>query len=149
LRSLITLIALSFALTGSALAAGDLGVGAMLGNPSGVALKKWLENDHAIDGGVGFSVGSDTNLTLHSDYLLQTKGAFFFNDVHSLDLYYGLGGRMKFADDIQVGLRVPVGVAHRLESEAVDLFGEVAPVIDFIGRNGIDLNLAIGGRFYF
>lgn len=148
MRSLIAILIASF-ITTAAFGAGDIGVGGMLGNPTGVAVKKWLENDHAVDGGIGFSLGTKTNLTIHSDYLLQTKGAFFFNDVHPLDLYYGLGGRFKFADDIQVGLRVPVGVAHTFDSRALDLFAEVAPVIDFISRNGIDLNLGVGARIYF
>lgn len=125
------------------------GVGLMVGNPTGVSVKKWLSEDYAIDGGVGFSLGSSTNMVIHSDYLLHSKGALLFNDVHSLDVYYGLGGRMKFADDIQIGLRVPVGVAHTFEGNSVDVFGEVAPVIDFVSRSGIDLNLAFGGRFYF
>lgn len=148
MRSLIA-IALGVFVTTFAYGAGDLGVGGMLGNPTGVSMKKWLENDQAIDGGIGFSLGSDTNLTIHSDYLFQSTGALIFNDNQPLDLYYGLGARFKFDDDIQVGLRVPVGVAHTFDSRAVDIFGEVAPVFDFISRTGIDLNIAIGGRIYF
>ncbi len=125
------------------------GVGLMLGNPTGVSGKHWLDEDHAVDGGVGFSLGKNSDFSLHSDYLLHSKGAFFFNDVHPLDLYYGIGGRMEFGDDIELGVRVPVGLAHTLQDQPADIFAEVAPILDFIGRTGLELHLAFGARYYF
>lgn len=127
---------------------GDLGIGVMVGNPTGVSGKYWLQGSHAVDGGVGFSLGSSTNLSLHSDYLIHSEGALVFNDEHPLDVYFGLGGRMKFADDIRLGARVPLGVAYRHEGTS-DMFAEVAPVIDFISRVGVDLHLLFGARYYF
>ena len=51
---------------------GDLGIGAMIGNPVGVSAKYWLGGTKAVDGGLGFSIGSShTNLSLHSDFLLH------------------------------------------------------------------------------
>lgn len=125
------------------------GVGLMLGNPTGVNGKHWLNENQAIDGGLGFSLGKNSDFSIHSDYLLHSKGAFFFNDVHPLDLYYGIGGRMEFGDDIELGVRVPVGLAHTLEEQNADIFAEVAPILDFIGRTGLELNLAVGARYYF
>ncbi len=130
-------------------AEGDIGVGAMLGNPTGLSGKYWLGEAKAVDAGVGFSLGSATNLTLHSDFLLHSIGALVMNDSHPLDVYCGLGGRIKFADDIQIGLRVPVGVAYMAPNNSSDMFAEIAPVIDFISRTGIDLNILIGARYYF
>lgn len=128
---------------------GELGVGAMLGNPTGVSTKYWLGGDKAVDAGFGFSFGSSTNLAVHSDYLFHSEGALFLNDVHPLDLYFGLGGRMKFADDILIGARVPIGVVYKDEGGKSDMFLEVAPVIDFISRVGMDLHLLCGARYYF
>lgn len=148
MKLILTLIFL--ALTSSLLAAGnELGAGLMLGNPTGVSGKYWLDDTKAIDGGLAFSLGKHTDLSIHSDYLLHKKAAFFYNEVHPLDLYYGIGGRIEFGDSLELGLRVPVGIAHRFTERPVDVFGEVAPVLDFIGRTGLELHFAIGARYYF
>jgi hypothetical protein len=128
---------------------GDMGLGAMLGNPTGLSAKYWLDDNKAIDGGAGFSFGNDSDFSLHSDFLLHSEGALVMNDKHPLDVYFGLGGRVKFADDIQVGARVPIGLAYKTENNGSDMFFEVAPVIDFISRVGVDLNVLIGARYYF
>lgn len=130
-------------------AAGEKGVGFMLGNPTGLNGKYWLDDSHSVDGGIGLSLGKHTNLSMHSDYLFQNEGAFFFNDVHPLDLYYGIGGRMEFADDLEIGLRIPVGLAHKLKEQNADVFAEIAPIIDFIGRTGLEMSFGVGGRYYF
>src|SRR5665647_3102242 len=121
------------------------GVGFMLGNPTGLNAKHWLNSSQAVDGAIGFSLGRTTNFSIHSDYLFHKAGAFYFNDVHPLDLYYGLGGRMEFDDQMDLGLRVPIGLVHQLDNDSADIFAEVAPILDFIGRNGVEVHLAIGG----
>lgn len=130
-------------------AAGEMGIGAMVGNPTGLNGKYWLSKKHAIDGGMGFSFGKDTNFSMHSDYLFHSEGALIFKDEHPLDFYFGVGGRMEFADDIELGLRLPIGVAHRMENNTADIFGEIAPIVDFIGRTGLEFHLTVGARYYF
>jgi hypothetical protein len=133
----------------SAFASEKIGVGAMVGNPTGLSAKKWLGGNNAVDGGLGMNLGRKSHFTIHSDYLLHSPGVLYFNDVYELDLYYGIGARMRFADEMSLGARVPVGLVHQFKENPFDVFGEVAPVIDFLGRTGVDLNLAVGGRFYF
>lgn len=128
---------------------GKKGVGLMLGNPTGLNGKYWLENNRAVDGGLAFSFGKHTDLSIHSDYLLHNDAAFYLNDVHPLDLYYGIGGRMEFGDDIELGVRVPVGLVHNLKDQPADLFGEIAPIIDILGRVGLEMHFAVGARYYF
>ncbi|MFL5785478.1 MAG: hypothetical protein ACJ76H_12745 [Bacteriovoracaceae bacterium] len=132
-----------------AFAQGTVGVGAMVGNPTGLNMKFWLPRKNAVDAGAAFSLGKHSNFSLHSDYLFQNAGALIFNDKYNLDVYYGIGGRMKFSDDIELGVRLPVGLAHMVENERADVFGEIAPIVDFIGRTGLEISLAIGGRYYF
>lgn len=127
----------------------ELGLGVSLGNPTGLNGKYWLGGNTAVDGGLAFSLGKHSNLSIHSDYLLHNEGAFFFNDVHPLDLYYGIGGRMEFADEIELGVRVPVGLTHRIENGTADVFGEVAPIWNFVSAMGLELHLLVGGRYYF
>src|ERR1044072_6222397 len=92
----------------SVMAAGEKGIGAMIGNPTGINGKFWLTKSTAVDGGIAFSLGNHSRFSLHSDYLFHNEGALIFNDEHPLDVFYGIGGRMKFADDIQLGVRLPV-----------------------------------------
>ncbi len=136
-------------LSSTAFAAGEMGIGAMVGNPTGLNGKYWLSEKNAIDGGAALSFGKKSHFSLHSDYLFHSEGALVFQDKHPLDLYYGIGGRMEFGDDIELGVRFPVGIAHRLENNQADVFGEIAPIVDFIGRTGLEIHLAVGARYYF
>lgn len=128
---------------------GDKALGMMLGNPSGINGKYWLEDNHAVDAGLGISPGQKSAISLHADYLLHKEAAFYFNDTYALDFYYGAGGRMEFGDDIELGLRVPVGVVHNLSDQPADIFVELAPILDFISRFGLELHVLAGGRYYF
>ncbi len=132
-----------------AFAAGEMGIGAVVGNPTGLNAKYWLSETNAVDGGMAMSFGKKSNFSLHSDYLFHSEGALVFQDNHPLDVYYGIGGRMEFGDDIELGVRLPVGIAHRLENNRADVFGEIAPIVDFVGRTGLEVHLAVGARYYF
>jgi hypothetical protein len=125
------------------------GLGISIGNPTGLNGKYWLDNKSAVDAGVAYSLGKKSNFSLHSDYLLHKEGAFFFNDVHPLDLYYGLGARMEFDHDIEVGVRIPVGLSHTVENGSADMFAEVAPIVDLVTKTGLEIHLLFGARYYF
>jgi hypothetical protein len=129
--------------------ANKIGIGLSIGNPTGFNGKYWVDEKVAIDGGLAFSLGRHTELSIHSDYLLHNKSAFYLNNVHPLDLYYGLGGRMEFSDDIEIGVRVPVGLVYLVEAHNADIFSEIAPIVDFISRTGLEIHLLFGGRYYF
>ncbi|HXH30108.1 MAG TPA: hypothetical protein VNJ01_04795 [Bacteriovoracaceae bacterium] len=141
----VFLLILSF----NARAQGDLGIGVSLGNPTGLNGKYWLTENSAVDGGAAFSFGKHTDFNLHSDYLLHEKSALFLNEVNPLDVYYGIGARMEFADDIELGIRFPLGVAHVFGEESSDVFAEIAPVLDFLNTTAVELYFAIGARYYF
>lgn len=125
------------------------GLGISLGNPTGLNAKRWLDEKTAVDGGVAWSIGKHANLSLHSDFLLHKESAFYFNDDHPLDFYYGIGGRMEFADDIELGVRIPAGLQHRLPDAHADIFAELAPILDFVERSGVELHYVFGARYYF
>jgi hypothetical protein len=144
-----TILLLLLILTSSVAFAERTGLGIALGSPFGLSAKRWLGETTAVDAGLGMSIGRRSHLSVHSDYLFHRLSDYYLNEEHPLDLYYGIGGRMKFADDIQIGVRLPVGVAHLIKSRNADVFFEAAPVFDFISRMGIDLNLLLGARYYF
>lgn len=138
---------------------GNLGVGAMLGEPTGISLKYWLDATHAIDGGVAWSLTENESLHLHADYLFHVNDALSPKDLKGpLSFYYGIGARLKFkdgggkgrnADDDLVGIRFPLGLSYRIPESPFDVFLEFVPVLDVVPSTDVAFDLAVGGRYYF
>ena len=136
---------------------GNLGVGIILGEPTGISAKLYLRNDQAIQAAVGgaFIVGG---IQFHADYvfhpfILQQRDTFV------LPLYIGPGiwvldhtgnsSEHYFA----LGLRGVVGLLFDFKTVPLDAFVEVAGVLDHgfkdnVG-NGVELNVGAGVRYYF
>jgi hypothetical protein len=128
--------------------AGDMGVGLYLGQPTGVTAKKLISEKNAIDFGAGWNFGSNSVFNLFSDYLFTSKGGVYWNET-PLDFYFGMGGRMKFDDEIELGVRIPLGLSAMSDNKDMEYFGEIAPIFDFVPKTKFDLNLGIGMRYYF
>jgi hypothetical protein len=131
----------------------QFGVGIIAGNPTGLSVKKWLESGNAIDGAAAWSFEGDGAVQLHADYLWHHH---FASLPERMPLYYGLGGRLSFEEDgrrhdgdTRAGVRVPVGITYLFESAPVDIFFEVVPTLDVAPRTDLELDAAIGVRFYF
>jgi hypothetical protein len=126
------------------------GAGLMVGEPTGLSLKYWLDDNLAVDGAVGAAFHPDTDLYLHSDILWHN-----FDLLHvprgQLPLYLGVGGRVKFVDDgdDRFGIRVPIGVSYLFDNAPVDIFLEVAPILDVTPSVRGDFTASLGARFWF
>lgn len=127
-----------------------LGIGIIAGEPTGVSLKHWLDQTHAIDGAVAVSITDDNSFQLHADYLIHDLSALGTPELKgSTPWYYGVGARiMSRNDDTHFGVRVPVGVSYLFADTPLDFFVEVAPVVDIAPEVQLDLNAALGLRFY-
>lgn len=151
-------------------AGGDFGLGIIIGEPTGLSVKYWLSPKSAIDGGFAWSFRGDGAVHIHGDYLRHD-----FNLIHveegQMAIYYGIGGRILifshrnyYYDDeghrhyyyydhndnsVFVGLRVPVGLEYIFQGNHVDLFLELAPVLDIVPETDLDLNGGIGIRYFF
>ena len=124
------------------------GLGLILGSPTGLSWKLWMRNNKAIDGAVAWSIGEDSKLYLQSDYLWHRFDAF---DVEQdkVALYYGVGGRIRFEDDINLGIRIPIGIDYIFINSPFDIFIEIAPILNLTPSTSINLNGGIGARFFF
>jgi len=129
-----------------------VGVGLIVGEPTGISIKKWLDNTHAVDGAVALSLANDDSFQIHGDYLFhnldeslnppELKG--------SAPWYYGIGARLRTSNgDTHLGVRVPLGISYLFADSPLDFFAEVAPVLDLAPEVALDLNGAIGLRYYF
>jgi len=127
----------------------NVGVGVMIGHPVGFTAKKWVKSSQAIDVGAAWSIGANPHFMLFSDYLWHKTDALYFNDTEPLDFYFGAGGRMKFADEIELGVRLPLGLAAYFQDRQIETYVEVAPIIDFISKTDLEGHLIAGFRIYF
>lgn len=126
----------------------DIGVGIILGEPTGITIKKWLSASMALDGAIAWSFGNESALHLHADYLfhkrLSIKGR---ND--GLLLYYGLGGKIKFQKENRIGMRIPLGLAYDFQNEPLDIFLELVPGLDLFPSTDFAFIAALGIRYFF
>jgi hypothetical protein len=135
------------------------GLGLMLGAPSGLSGKYFLSGSNALDfgvGAIGYYRGRD-GLHLHMDYLWHPVSLTSTPDFE-LPLYLGIGGRFFDFDDANdqayaFGVRAPLGIAFDFTNVPLDVFVELALVVDFFSgyrdNVGAELDGAIGIRYYF
>ncbi len=143
------IFAVVFFLTSSAVfAAKDLGLGIIIGEPTGISFKYWTENTRALDGGLAWSFSGNDRFHIHGDYLFHSMSAFEI-DAMMFDVYYGAGLRILFDDDTKVGIRVPLGAAWASRKSPLDIFFEIVPIMDVMPDTRLDINAGIGVRYYF
>ena len=133
----------------------DFGIGIIVGEPTGLSLKYWLDEDYAIDGAAAWSNSENDSFQLHGDYLIHDYDLL---EADELPVYYGIGARLKFKDDdgrgrnenhAMFGIRFPLGVTYLFDDEPLDLFFELVPVLDLSPGVDLDINAAVGLRLYF
>lgn len=164
----ISTIPTASAQSGSRYGQGDFGIGFMIGSPTGLSLKKYLADQHAIDGAIGWGYGGTH---VHADYLYEKNDLLGESDAR-LGWFIGIGAqvgveryrrghyynrRHDHHDDhdrdrnyLHVGARLPLGLELRFRSiPKFEFFGEIALGFEIIEYPGPTLNGGIGTRFYF
>ncbi|MDR9416790.1 MAG: hypothetical protein RI564_10930, partial [Gracilimonas sp.] len=126
---------------------GNIGVGAMLGEPTGISAKIWNNEQTALAFGAAWSFGTHDAIHLHGDYLRHK----WLNEVEQghLAFYYGVGGRLALGNDAHLGVRIPVGLNYIIADSQIGLFVEAVPVLDLTPATEFDGNGALGIRYYF
>ncbi len=126
------------------------GMGVMIGEPTGISFKGWLNHTNAIDGGLAWSFApKGSSVHLHADYLWHSYNVFKTRE--ELLLYYGLGVRFKGAadGDARFGVRVPIGLDFVIRTAPVDVFLEFAPIVDLAPSTELSGNAGLGVRYFF
>jgi len=154
ISSMIT--ALAMASERAEASGGPFGLGLILGSPTGISGKLYLNQKNAIDFALGAAFLSSNGLHVHVDYLwhpiMLTQDEAFF-----MPLYVGVGARIldhdhgNDDDDVHLGVRVPAGILFDFRAVPLDVFLEVALIVDFVVDHGdhVDLNASLGARYYF
>lgn len=137
------------------------GLGIIIGEPTGISGKFWLNKKEAYDGGISWRFGDYFNI--HADYLYHNYNVFDEAVIKGLlPLYYGFGGRVIFDNehryrkhyedkdyDIIFGARAIAGLEYLVPEAPLDIFLELAPVINLIPEIDLDITGGLGIRFLF
>jgi hypothetical protein len=163
-----TLIALVVALVACAAAGraeaqgmekGSFGAGIILGEPTGITARLYLSesSDHAIQAAVGSAFVSG-GLQVHADYCIH-PWVLEERDTFTLPLYLGPGVRVILYDSpggddfVALGLRAVAGIVFDFKNVPIDVFLEVAGVVEYAFKDGegfgLTINAGLGGRYYF
>lgn len=138
-----------------------LGLGVILGEPTGLTGKYFFErNEKAIDFGLAYSFGE--YILVYGDYLYH-----FTNWIHSsepvlrdLDPYLGVGAgfllrsgeeykKGEKRDSIRMLVRVPLGAEWRPKDPPLGVFLELVPGVRFVPNVDAEIEGGIGIRYYF
>ena len=77
-----------------------LGVGVIVGEPTGVSIKKWIGETRAIDAAAAWSFSENESFQLHADYLFHNFSLLQPKDFNGrLPVYFGVGCRIKLDED--------------------------------------------------
>ncbi len=123
------------------------GLGVILGEPTGLSLKNWTGPKTAIDGAAAWSF-TQGSFHVHVDYLLHSFGLFNV-EKGKLLLYYGIGGSLDTEEELRVGVRIPVGLNYNFEQAPLDIFFEIAPLLDLTPSTEFRIQGGIGIRYFF
>ena len=143
------LLALAFGMT-EARGENGLGFGLIVGEPTGASIKKWIGETQAVDAAAALSIVGNGSFQFHADYLFHNFSLLKSKEFKGLTpVYFGAGGRIKLDEDTLVGIRIPFGISYMFADAPFDIFAEVVPVVDVSPDTALNINVAVGVRYYF
>ncbi|MGB6033789.1 MAG: hypothetical protein WBG01_17770 [Bacteroidota bacterium] len=126
----------------------DFGAGIILGEPTGISAKYWVSTVNALDAGVAWAFTRKGFFHIHADYLWHFPDVI--ESTERFVLYAGVGGRLGFEDDrTRLGVRIPGGISFWLRGAPIDIFLEVAPILELIPSTKLTGNGGLGIRYFF
>ncbi len=140
-----------------------VGLGIILGSPTGLSGRFALSKENSIDFALSYSSNhndhdDDYHYHIHADYLYK------FYDVIAikkgeLPFYAGIGARITeydrdhhdyhHDDETFIGLRVPGGIQYEFANAPFEIFAEIALILDVVPEMDVDFNAGLGARFCF
>jgi len=128
----------------------SIGLGVILGEPTGLTGKFMLDNTSGIDVGVGWETSGDDEFHIYGDYLYHLYDIITVPKGY-LPLYFGGGIRYVYREnkDDKFGIRIPLGIEYLFENVSLGAFFELVPVLNLNPDTDFDLEWGIGIRFFF
>jgi len=124
-----------------------LGLGVIVGEPTGLSGKLWTAGGQAFDAAAAWSFVDNGAFYVHVNYL------FHFADLISvkkgeLPFYAGIGGKVKFVDPVILGIRFPFGLEYLFDKVPLGIFLEIAPCLVLYPASDFDIGAGLGVRYY-
>ncbi len=152
--SIVTFAALVALAAPPTQASGPFGLGVILGEPSGLSGKLFLDDRHALDMALDFSLVDDA-FYVHGDYVLHVPELFGKLPGGRWLAYVGVGGKVRLrerrhdSDELGLSVRVPFGVAWMPDEAPIDVFMEVVPGVRVLPDTDPDVDAGLGVRWFF
>jgi hypothetical protein len=151
-RFIFVVVALALCLAGTAQAKprGPFGIGIIIGEPTGIDAKCFLNETNAIEGALAWSLSGHNEVHIQAEYLYH-----FYDWIKVekglLPVIFGIGGRIVIREDAKdvFGLRIPGGLSYEFAEGLFDVFLELVPILDLTPDTDFDLEGAIGVRIWF
>lgn len=128
------------------------GLGIVLGEPTALTGKLFLDSSSAVQLHLGYAFGRRDRLSLIIDYLFHINGVIPpIERAGTLTPYVGIGGRIavRYEEDVLFGARVPVGLSFMINNVPLEVFLEVALGIGLIPKTVAIFDAGLGVRYYF
>jgi hypothetical protein len=129
------------------------GIGVIIGAPTGISMKLWMNPRTGLDGAISWS---GYGIYVHGDYLLHNYQVF---PAEGLPLYYGFGVRLidgeyphlQYGHDhyVNIGIRGVIGIEYFIPNVPFDVFLELAPTLNIVPGVDLDIYGGLGVRFFF
>lgn len=127
-----------------------IGLGIILGEPTGLSLKLWLADIMAIDAAASWSFVGKGSIYIHGDYLLHIFDIIPVPEgIGTFNFYYGLGGRIQIAENPIAGIRFPFGLSYYFDKIPLEMTIELVPIIDILPATQFSANAGFIIRYYF
>jgi len=121
----------------------DIEVGAVVGFPTGAAVKLWAPPANQFSGVIGVL---DSELAIQADYLFH-KHRWIKNMTLRNRLYFGVGALLNFKKREKLGIRFPVGYRYVIPNTPAKIYTEVAPIIVLTPDVKLNGSLTVGVLF--
>jgi hypothetical protein len=134
---------------------GNFGLGAVIGDPTGLSCKYWTGHNKAWEGALALW-GSHHHYDSHNDLHMVIQACHLWHNFDmirvsqgAMPLYLGVGGRLVFGHEFLLGVRGCGGIAYMFQNVPVDIFLELGLVVDFVTHPGADMDAGLGVRYFF
>jgi hypothetical protein len=125
-----------------------LGLGLMIGEPTGINCKGWVTPSGAIQVGIGWpSTSHKGGTAIAAEYLWHSH---VFHSRESFPLYYGLGAIFSLNNGTNTfGARGAFGIAWWPHGSSFDIFLELNPTLYFQPSSTFEFDFGFGVRYFF
>lgn len=127
----------------------EIGVGVIVGEPTGLSIKSWFSRANALHIGAGWDMREKKpEVQVKVDYLLHNYSLLPVR-TGKLPIYFGVGARVTADNHASIGVRVPVGLNYLFSGAPLDVFLEIAPTMALVPATEFDIGAAFGIHYRF